>query len=109
MPEFVSERITPIAGGFDTRSMARGEPGLPRGFRWRGDDYPVLELLETWKQSSREGAHAQGELYLRRHYFRVRVSDAEWIVYFTRQPSRSGSPKSRWFLYERRAGPQAAP
>ena len=77
----------------------RGEPGLPKGFTWRGDDIVIGELLESWKHSSREGG-AAGDLYLRRHYYRLRMEDATvWTVYFVRQTPRSGNPKQRWYLY----------
>lgn len=100
MIELVSEPLAARAGSFDAAAMARGEPGLPRGFRWRERDVDVREVLETWKESSAEGGRAGGELYLRRHYFRLRMSDGlVWTVYFTRQSPRSGSPKARWFLY----------
>ena len=101
MGEFISETIVPRQGTFDARAMARGEPGLPCGFTWRGTPYDVVERMAQWKHSSREGGRAQGELYLRRHYYKLRMSDgAVWTVYFTRQPSPSRSPKRRWFLYE---------
>lgn len=101
MSEFVSESIVPRQGTFDTQAMGRGEPGLPRGFTWREMEYDVVEKLAQWKHSTREGSRAQGELYLRRHYYKLRMSDSTvWTVYFTRQPSASGSPKCRWFLYE---------
>jgi len=100
MGELVSELITPYAGTSDAAGMARGEPGLPAGFTWRDERYDVVEQLAAWKESSREGARAQGELYLRRHYFRLRMSDENvWVVYCLRQTPRSGNPKKRWFLY----------
>ncbi len=100
MAEFVGESIAPRAGTFDTRRMARGEPGLPTGFVWRGRSLDVIEELSAWKESSREGGRASGELYLRRHYFKLLMSDgATWTVSFLRQSPRSGSPKKRWFLY----------
>ena len=102
--ELVSEAITPRAGTFDTASMTRGEPGLPDGFCWRDVWLDVVETLAAWKESSREGGRAGGELYLRRHYYRLRMSDgAVWTVYFTRQPPRSGNARQRWFLYTREA------
>jgi len=98
MSELVSEPVEPMAGTFDTTRMGRGEPGLPRVFRWRGTESTVVEELETWKESSREGG--SGELYLRRHCFRLRMSDGSvWVVYFTRQTPESGNPRTRWFLY----------
>ena len=100
MPDLVSESITPLAGTFDAAGMGRGEPGLPTGFTWRGETCDVVELLETWKHSSREGGRASADLYLRRHYYRLRMSDASTrTVYFVRQAARSGNPKKRWFLY----------
>lgn len=71
--ELISEPITPYAGTGAVTSMALGEPGLPAGFTWRGDAYAVVQVLERWKQSSREGGWALGELYLRRHCYRVRM------------------------------------
>ncbi len=100
MAELISESIVPRAGTFDAERMGRGEPGLPDGFTWRSQSFDVVELLEAWKHSSREGARAGGELYLRRHYFKLRMSDDRvWTVYFVRQTPRSGDAKKRWFLY----------
>jgi len=102
--ELISELIEPVGGGFDTASMGRGEPGAPRGFQWRGDSYAISKTLAVWKHASREGSRAQGELYLRRHYYRFEMDDgSEWTVYFLRQAPKSGSAKKRWFLYTRRA------
>lgn len=96
----VSEPITPCANTFNATRAGRGEPGLPCGFSWRGRTFSVLAELGAWKQSSREGGTARGYLYLRRHYYRLRMSDSSiWTVYFLRQSPRSGNPKHRWFLY----------
>ncbi len=98
--ELISEPVTPRIGTFDATRMARGEPGLPAGFNWRGHWIDILEVLEAWKDSSREGGHAGGELYLRRHYYKLRMGDGRiWTVYFVRQTPRSGNPRNRWFLY----------
>lgn len=100
--ELVSEPITPHAGTFDTRAMSRGEPGLPAGFHWREHSFTVVQCLRQWKESSREGGHAQGELYLRRHAYELLMSDGStWSVYCVRQTPKSGNPKQRWFLYTR--------
>ena len=100
MEEFVSESITPHAGTFQSSSMAAGMPGLPAGFDWRGESHRIVAELGSWKQSAPEGGRADGERYLRRHYFRLRMSDETvWTVYFIRQTPRSGSPKNRWYLY----------
>lgn len=100
MAELISERITPHAETFDTVRMGRGEPGLPNGFIWRGESVDIIEELRAWKHSSREGTAAGGDLYLRRHYFKLRMSNGSiWTVYFVRQSPRTGNPKKRWFLY----------
>ncbi len=100
MADLISEPITPRAGTFDASRMGRGLPGLPTGFTWRGRLLEVLEELSAWKDTSREGARAGGDLYLRRHYYRLRMSDdTVWTVYFVRQTPQSGSAKARWFLY----------
>lgn len=97
--ELISEPIVPRAGTSDVSAMGRGEPGLPTGFTWRKEDFQIVELLDKWKHSSRECGGA-GNLYLRRHYYRLRMSDdSVWTIYFVRQTPRSGNPKQRWFLY----------
>ena len=100
MSEFVGEAIEAGSVTFDTEAMSRGEPGLPNGFRWRGEDYDIVGLMDRWKGTSREGARAGGEVYLRRHYYKLGMSDGSvWTVYFVRQAPRSGRPMRRWFLY----------
>ena len=93
--QFVSEAVTPWRGSADASAMARGEPGLPKGFDWRGQPYRVEKLLATWKTSAKEGG--TGELYLRRHWYRA-ITDppAEVVLYCLRQ-ARPG--RRRWFLY----------
>lgn len=99
MAELISEPLTP-AGAFDTQAMARGEPGLPSAFRWRDEVFVVRDLLRKWKHSTHEGGHVSGDLYLRRHYYLLRMSDGTlWTVYFLRQSPRSGKATRRWFLY----------
>ena len=98
--ELISEPIKPHPGSFDTKAMGRGEPGLPSGFTWRGTSYDIAEQLSAWKQSSRESSHPDADLYLRRHCYKLRMSDGStWSIYFERQSPRSGNPKQRWFLY----------
>ena len=97
MEQFISEPIEPRAGSFDARMIARGEPGMPTHFTWRGEEYRVDEILEMWKQSAAEGG--SGEVYLRRHYFKVlATSEDVMTVYCERQQKRKNA-KQRWFLY----------
>jgi hypothetical protein len=95
--EFVSEPIVPVGGTFDTSAMASGEPGLPERFRWRDSEYEVARVLERWKTT---GACRNGsdEQYVRKHRFRVELTDGTQMeLYFDRQP-RSGRSKQRWWL-----------
>jgi hypothetical protein len=94
--QFVSEAIEPRAGSFDTIAMARGEAGVPGEFIWRGTAYTVEELLASWKGTKTD----RGEVYLKRHWFRVRVSGGQrMVIYCERQATPGRSPKRRWWLY----------
>jgi hypothetical protein len=97
MPEeFISEAITPKAGTFDVSAMSRGEAGVPREFTWREQAYVVERLIETWKTSSAD----RGEMYLRRHWFRIQTTTGEQMVlYCQRQTKNAKRPKARWWLY----------
>jgi hypothetical protein len=100
MSEFVSEPITPADDRRDTPAMGRGEPGLPAAFRWRDEVHEVVGCVERWKETSAEGGRAGGQVYLRRHCYRLRMADdCIWTVYFTRQANPGSSAKERWFLY----------
>ena len=97
--EFICEPLTPEAGTADTAAMSHGEPGLPRSFTRRGRRYTVAEVLRAWKTSSREGGRPEGNLYLRRHWYRFATGTGEVLtVYFDRQ-SRSRNSLRRWWLY----------
>ena len=94
---FIGEPIIPDDTSFAAADMATGAPGLPRAFTWNGRQYQVLELLEQWKEAG-DCHHGSGERYVRKHWFRVRVTgDLEMRLYFERQRRSSGG--SRWRLY----------
>ena len=94
--EFISEGIEPATGSADIAAMSRGEPGVPRRFRWRSQLLEVTQVLATWKSSTRD----RGDLYLRRHWFEVLTSDQQRLtIYCERQARSSKKPKSRWWLY----------
>ena len=48
----MSEPIEPVVGGTDLLAMARGEPGLPGRFRWRGTVYEIDQIIGKWKTNS---------------------------------------------------------
>ena len=94
--QFVSEAVEPLAGTFDPAAMSRGEPGLPARFRWRGAENRVARIEQTWKTSTPD----RGEMYLRRHWFRVRCASGETMtLYCERQSKNHRRPKARWWLY----------
>lgn len=85
--------------------MAMGEPGLPRGFRWRDRELLVAEILESGKQhgNCRNGS---GERYLRKHVYRLRTTDGMVIrVYFQRSAhGRVARATPRWWLQSIESG-----
>jgi len=97
---FISEPILPVEASFDAAGMARGEPGLPRKFRWRKKEFIVEEVLEQWKEHG-DCRHGSGERYVRKHGYRVRTTDgATMKLYFQRSVGRGKLPtKSRWWIH----------
>lgn len=94
---FVSEVITPVEASFETSAMYTGEPGLPMRFLWRGVQYEVARVLDTWKTTG-GCRHGSGEQYVRKHWFRVEATDGTRMeIYFDRQP-RTKQAKQRWWL-----------
>lgn len=109
--KFVSERIVPARGTFDATRLARGEPGLPTSFTWRGQRHEWRAILETGKLATPEFS---GELYVRRHEWTLLMDDGStWEIYMLRQMPKSPggtSRAARWFLKTRRdAGEENSP
>lgn len=95
--EFICEAITPVEGSFDTASMCAGEPGVPMQFLWRDTQYEVASVLEKWKTTG-DCRYGSSERYVRKHWFRVALTDGTQMeIYFDRQP-RSKQSKKRWWL-----------
>lgn len=97
--QFISEAITPEADSFGMPAGV-GEPALPRRFVWRRRTYEVREVVRAWNEREADRTHGSGELYLRKHWFEVRVGDGSVMkLYFQRQPMSGRAAKSRWWLY----------
>lgn len=96
---FVSEPLTPLEGSFDTSGMARGEPGLPRKFRWRKRDWEVGAVLERWKKYG-DCRHGSGERYVRQHGFKLQTTDGIVLtVCFQRSFGKTrNQPRVRWWV-----------
>ena len=97
--EFVSEAIEPVEGTFDAAGMTRGEPGLPRRFVWQDTEYQVADVLEKWKEAG-PCKSGSSEMYLRKHWFKIKCTDgSEMVIYFQRQSRSKSNNKKRWWLY----------
>jgi hypothetical protein len=95
---FISEPLNPVVSTCDASRMGRGDPGLPREFRWRGKTLQVEAVLRTWRQTG-PCRHGSGEKYVRRHWFEVVTTSQEVAkLYFDRQ-QRSGRKAPRWWLF----------
>lgn len=106
---FVSESITPLDASFDTAGMSRGEPGVPRRFRWRKREITVAGVLESWKEYG-DCTHGSGERYLRKHGYRLKTTDGMVLkVYFQRTGGRSTlRSRARWWISRIETGPTSA-
>lgn len=95
---FVSEALEPLGEAFTMSAMAAGEPGLPARFRWRGTEYEILRVIETWKTTSR-CRNGSDEQYVRKHWYRILTSEGtEMEIYFERQARSARDRKKRWWL-----------
>jgi len=97
----ISEAIEPLMDDLAERPFTVGEPILPARFRWRGAEYRVESVLESWKEYS-EGSRQMPERYLRKHWFHVRASDGSTMkIYFERSARSKGTERARWWLFTR--------
>ncbi len=95
---FVSEPITPVTSTASTEMMARGGPGLPFEFIWRGEILGIASVLRVWRETA-PCRHGGSESYARKHWFEVETTKGQIArVYFERQP-RDGQHTQRWWLF----------
>jgi hypothetical protein len=90
----VLEAVEAHPGLFDARRMARGEPGVPARFDWRGRTYVVAEVLEARREVENYSGGAK-DGYVRRHAVRVRVESGEVMLL---SASRGVGGAARWIL-----------
>jgi hypothetical protein len=99
MSRFVGESITPVMHGAAGAPVVPGEPIIPSGFTWRGREYRVESVLERWKESG-PCRHGSPERYVRKHWYRIRMTDGTQMeIYFERQARSSRERKRRWWLF----------
>jgi hypothetical protein len=93
--QFISEPLSAVAGSRDVAAMSRGEPGLPAAFIWRDQRLEILHILETWKTNT----PGEKQVYLRRHWYRLRLTDGSTATVYCLRQAKRGSP--RWWIYSR--------
>ena len=98
--QFISEGLKPVTELVAPSSFAIGAPLLPAEFIWRETSLRVSEVLEEWKETS-PCRHGSGEMYVRKHWFRLRLQTGEEVkIYFERQQRFAGAgKKARWWLF----------
>ena len=96
--QLISEQLQPLLGEVSSR-VVTGEPLFPAGFAWRGVEYTVSEVIETWKETG-PCTHGSGERYVRKHWFRIRTAGGdEMKIYFERKARSARQAKQCWWLY----------
>jgi len=90
---FVSEALLPLDGLHDADGPSRGEPAVPRAFRWHDEQLDVEAVNRTWRSTKED----RGDTYLKRHWYEVRLRDGRVSVIYFDRGARRGTP--RWWLY----------
>jgi hypothetical protein len=91
--KFVSEPLEPGGEFVDGAALSRGEPPLPRTFRWRGEDVVVETVVRSWRSTKTD----RGDDYLARFWYEVTTRDGRSaVLYFDRKAARGAA---RWWLY----------
>jgi hypothetical protein len=95
----IAEAIEPVPGTVADHPYRIGDPILPGRFRWRGGEFDVAAVLDSWKELS-QGSPAMPDRYVRKHWYRVRTGDGrEMKIYVERRGRVRGRPKPGWQLF----------
>jgi len=92
----ISEALRPV---FDQNGPAISQPGapqLPTAFVWRGETWPLLEVIEQGRDVG-PCTHGSGEQYVRKHWYLFQSrSGVRMRVYFERRPRGRAVQRRRW-------------
>jgi len=102
----------PIEVYFNHPPLLEKKQGAPDRFTWKGETYPVVELLSEWHDYQRRGrmarnispTHAQtavlrGSWGVGQDYYRVRIVGGRiFDLYYDRAPQDASHRKGAWFL-----------
>jgi hypothetical protein len=103
----------PITVEFDRPPLYEKKPSCPDRFFWRGDRYPITELLSAWLDTTRRGRMARnmqpahlamashrGSWGVGRYHFCVRTESGQCFeLYYDRKPMSAGNRKGNWYLF----------
>jgi hypothetical protein len=103
----------PIQVEFHGQPLLSKKTGCPVAFHWRGEMFPVAEMLSEWHDYSRRGrmalnmtpAHARsagrrGSRGVGRDYFTVRTGGGRiFTLYYDRAPRDSANQSGEWHLF----------
>ncbi len=102
----------PVEVYFKKQPALEKVPGPPDGFIWRGEDFPVAEVLNEWHDYRRRGRMARnmrpthastatrrGSWGVGQDYYRVRTGNGRLFdLYYDRAPKSVDDRKGAWFL-----------
>ncbi len=97
---------------FEHPPLLEKKPPCPDGFIWRGERYPIIELLSEWVDTQRRGRMARnmqpqhaavatqrGSWGVGRFYFRVFTQAGRvFELYYDRAPKDASHRKGDWTL-----------
>lgn len=116
--KFIDE---PIEAVFNKPPLFSKSPPCPDAFIWRGEVFPVVEMLGMWQNFQRRGKfarnmrpeHAQvaskrGSWGVGRFSFAVRVESGRvFEIYYDRAPEAAGDRMGHWVLRGERRLPES--
>ena len=75
------------------------KPGPPTSFVWRGETFPVTEVLRAWADHTFGPLKYPARWWQRRHrnYYRARTADGRLVEFYLDRG------KKKWILYRRSA------
>jgi len=117
---FIGESIEPEFRG---QPLLAKKAGCPFAFRWRGERFPVTEMLSEWHDYARRGrmadnmtpvhalaAERRGSRGVGRDYFTVRTGGGRvFTLYYDRAPRDCADQAGEWILLEEHLAPESGP
>jgi hypothetical protein len=109
LKRFIDE---PIQVSFQGEILLEKTPKVPQAIEWRGNSYPVVEVLNEWREFGRRGRMAKnmqpqhaaraskvGSWGVGRFFFTVRVQSGDiFEIYYDRAPKDIDNRKGEWVL-----------